>query len=88
MTTITKESGIGFFAGTDIPFAVEPKDASGELHGEVVWNYESGVVKRVAVYEAGVLINEKWFYNDGVEKTPNDKSCGCVSSICEGVNIN
>ena len=37
-------------------------------------------------YENGVMLDSKWFYNDGVEKLSNDKSCGCISSISEGIN--
>lgn len=81
-----KQSKEGFFTGTDIPFSIEPKNDAGQLHGEVIWNYENGVAKRKMNYENGVMISDAWFYSDGVEKRPDDKSCGCIASISEGNN--
>lgn len=81
-----KETKEGFFTGTNIPFSIEPKNDAGQLHGEVIWNYENGVAKRKMTYENNVMLSDVWFYNDGVEKRPDDKSCGCVASISEGVN--
>jgi antitoxin component YwqK of YwqJK toxin-antitoxin module len=81
------ETKKGYFAGTDIPFAIEPKNDNNELHGEVIWNYENGVPKRKMTYENGVKVSDRWFYNDGIEKLPEDKSCNCVVGICEGNNL-
>ncbi len=76
----------GYFKDTDIPFAVEPKNVDGELHGEVSWNYPNGVAKRKMTYVNGVKVADAWFYNDGIEKKDSDKSCNCVVGICEGNN--
>jgi len=88
MTTICKETKKGYFTGTDIPHAIEPKNTEGQLHGEVIWNYKTGVAKRVASYNAGQLITEKWFYTDGIEKNIGDRNCSCVASTSAGVNPN
>lgn len=86
MNTVVKTSKKGFFSGTDIPMAVEPKDSYGKLHGMVIWNYENGVPKRKTLYHHGIVVDDKWFYTDGVEKKFEDNNNQCVSGISSGMN--
>lgn len=88
MKTIILSNKQGYFAGTEIPHAIEPKDKDGKLDGEVIWNYETGIAKRIAIYKNGNLVNETYFYSDGVEKQKGDSSCGCVANVSRGVNSN
>lgn len=87
--TASKETKQGFFPGSDIPFSVEPRNENDNLHGEVIWNYPNGVVKRRMQYDDGVMLTDTWYFNDGVEKTQANTrqcSCSCAIAISEGRN--
>jgi hypothetical protein len=73
----------GCFAGTDVKFAIEPKNELGELHGEVIWNYKNGTPKLIAQYENGKKVEETWYYNDGTPKIAG-AGCGCIASASTG----
>ena len=75
------------FKGTDIPFTKDSFNENGNLHGSNIWNYDNGIAKREMFYDDGLLISDKWFYRDGVEKLSSDKNCGCVASISYGKNV-
>lgn len=84
MTTITPTRRPGYFTGTDIPFAVEPKNKNGNLHGKILWNYNNGITKRIALYDNGVKISETWFYTDGTPKN-SEQNSGCAGSASAGI---